>query len=428
MNLNKLLRKILRRKPPVENKNLPIVNKGKYPDLTDNIPWHVVKILHKLQKNGHQGYLVGGCIRDLLLRITPKDLDIATSATPEQMAKLFRNCRIIGRRFKLAHLLFKRSIIEVATFRQGQEHEDQHQDTNDLGMLVRDNAYGTIELDAWRRDFTINSLYYDATSNVLLDFTGGFTDLQHKLLRIIGDPEQRYVEDPVRMLRALRFSAKLGFTIEENTAKAIHQKKPLIRHVASSRLTDEVLKLLASGNGCKVYQMLEDFQVFEIIFPATAKAINDNQHYQQIIKNTLLSTDKRIKQQKPTAPAFLFAALLWPALQQKISELSNKKMMFAKKFDLACENILNEQKQITAISKRFIKTIKEIWHLQHTLTKLRKRTSMRLITHPRFRAGYDFLLIRAAAGDADKDNAAWWTKFQEVDDATKQLMVNELSE
>ena len=425
MPIKKLLKKIISKKKPT-NINLPIINKQNYQILTDDIPQNAINTLKKFHRAKYQAYLVGGSVRDLLLRISPKDIDIATDAIPEQIYKLFRNCRLIGKRFRLAHLLFNRSIIEVATFRSEKQQSGKHHKKNTHGMIVRDNIYGNIQEDAWRRDFSINSLYYDAVKNDLIDFTGGFADIQKILLRIIGDPDVRYREDPVRMIRAIRFSAKLEFSIERKTSEGIHTNKALISHVSTVRLFDEVIKLFHCGCAERVYVLLNTYGFFKILFPLTYKTIKNNSTHERILLYTFRSTDERIKHNTPVTPAFLFVAMLWPALQDKIKSYNAQKMSTAKKTDLATRNIITQQIETVSISKRFIRAIKEIFVLQYRLEKRRGKSPLSLLHHPRFRAAYDFLLIRAKSGEIEQGLADWWSKFQAVNEQTQLEMMNEL--
>ncbi len=425
MPIKKFIRKIINKKQAMQIK-LPIVNKQDYQILVDNIPQNAINTLEKFHRSKYQAYLVGGSVRDLLLRISPKDIDIATDATPEKIYKLFRNCRLIGKRFRLAHLLFNRSIIEVATFRSEGQYQGKHHKKNNHGMIVRDNIYGNIEEDAWRRDFSINSLYYDAVRNNLIDFTGGFADIQKKLLRIIGVPDIRYREDPVRMIRAIRFSAKLEFSIEKMTSQGIHHNKHLITHVSTVRLFDEVIKLFHCGCAEKIYVLLNTYGFFKILFPSTQQVINHHPIQERILLYTFRSTDKRIKANKPVTPAFLFVAILWPVLQSEVNKPDTEQISITKKIDSSIRSIIAKQIETISISKRFIRSIKEIFTLQNRLERRRGKSPLSLLHHPRFRAAYDFLLIRAESGEIEQNIADWWTKFQEADEPTQLEMLDEL--
>ncbi len=427
MPIKKLVNKLIRKKKQNTTIELPIISDHKYQILTDNISQNAINSLKKLHRANYQAYLVGGSVRDLLLRIAPKDIDIATNAKPEEMYKLFRNCRLIGRRFKLAHLLFNREIIEVATFRAGDKKKHKtHHKTNQVGMVIRDNVYGNIEDDAWRRDFTINALYYDAINNTLIDFCDGFEDIKRQTLRIIGDPKVRYREDPVRMLRAIRFAAKLDFGIEKKTSEAIHNNNKLIHHVSSVRLFDEVVKLFHSNNAEKTYSLLTKYGLFQLLFPSAYSCIQHNPGCEKLLLYTLQNTDNRIRTNKPVTPAFLFVALLWHPTLLRAKKLRSQGMTTTKSLDQASREIIAEQIEVVSISKRFIKSIREIWSLQNRLIRRRGKTPLLILTHPRFRAGYDFLILRAKAGEVDQSVVNWWTTFQATSKEKQQEMLDEL--
>lgn len=367
--------------------------------------------------------MVGGAIRDLLVRQTPKDFDIATNATPQQIKKLFRQARIIGRRFKLVHIPFHRDIIEVSTFRS---HEPIHTNlqTNERGMLIEDNVYGTLEQDVWRRDFTANSLYYQIETNTIIDFTQGFRDIQQKQIAIIGDPRTRYHEDPVRMLRAIRFSAKLNFDIVTNTAEPLSSLNHLLTHVSSSRLFDEMLKLYQSGNGARVQQLLEQYGLFQQLFPLNASL---PKHYpmQPLLQLALESTDNRIKARKPVNPAFLFAVILWFPMKVRAKMLLNSGVDPMPALEQAYSQVIAEQNKIILIPKRHSQVIREIWFLQTQFAKRHSSKIYHLYKHPRFRAAYDFFVLRSLAHEESIDLAKWWTTFQEVDEQGQTRMIAE---
>ncbi len=391
---------------------------------------NALTVLNRLNSAGFNAYLVGGSVRDLLLRKIPKDFDVATDATPNQIRKLFKNARIIGRRFKLVHILYHREIIEVATFR-GSEAKDKQaeQRTNAKGMLVRDNVYGNLEEDAWRRDFTINSLYYDVRDSAIIDYTGGFQDVMKKSIRMIGDPSLRYQEDPVRILRAIRFSAKLGFTIEENTATPIETSKHLLEHVAGSRLFDEFTKLYQCGAAESVQAQLVQYGIFETFFPKTHVLFNSEYPVEALLNFALKSTDARVKEGKPVIPSFLFAALLWfPFLDQK-EKIEAKATLENEEFDAlaamerAMALILREQCKIITVPKRHTQVVREIWLFQYRLQKRSSKRAQDLLENPRFRAAYDFLGLRALAGDESMELAEWWTVFQDATPKAQSKML-----
>lgn len=393
---------------------------------------HAVGIVERLQQAGYQAYLVGGCVRDLLLGITPKDFDVATSATPEQVRAEFRNARIIGRRFKLVHVHFGREIIEVATFRANHP-EDEAEDTrnssrHESGRILRDNVYGTLEEDAQRRDFTINALYYDPVAERILDYAGGVHDVRNKLIRLIGDPKQRYQEDAVRMLRAVRFAAKLDFGIERRTVEPIRELAASLRDIPAARLFEETLKLFLSGHGAHVYEMLVDLQLFDALFPGSAYALEHEPEYTHtLIRNALVNTDLRVAQGKPVTPAFLFAALLWPALPMRAAYLQGQGLPPIPAMQEAAHGLISEQCQRIAIPKRFTLPIKEIWDMQERLPRRSGKRADVLLENPRFRAGYDFLLLRESAGEQTNGLGQWWTEYQELPDRERRAMISELA-
>ncbi|MBJ9978057.1 polynucleotide adenylyltransferase PcnB [Pseudomonas sp. S75] len=408
-----------------------VINQNQHSLQRSQFSRHAVSIVERLQSAGYQAYLVGGCVRDLLLGITPKDFDVATSATPEQVRAEFRNARIIGRRFKLVHIHFGRDIIEVATFRahhseedQGDSHRSSH---NASGRILRDNVYGTLEDDAQRRDFTINALYYDPVNERILDYANGLHDIRNRLLRLIGDPTHRYQEDPVRMLRAVRFAAKLDFGIEKHTVQPIRQLSKLLREIPPARLFEEVLKLFLSGQGAIAFEMLVDLELFEPLFPASAQALDERPTYTHtLISQALSNTDLRVEQGKPVTPAFLFAALLWPALPARSLFLQSQGVPPIPALNEAAHDLIAEQCQRIAIPKRFTLPIREIWDMQERLPRRSGKRADMLLDNPRFRAGYDFLLLRESAGEATDDLGQWWTDYQEANDSERRDMIREL--
>ncbi|MBM7063127.1 polynucleotide adenylyltransferase PcnB [Pseudomonas sp. UL073] len=394
---------------------------------------HAVSVVERLQHAGYQAYLVGGCVRDLLLDLEPKDFDVATSATPEQVRAEFRNARVIGRRFKLVHVHFGREIIEVATFRanhpQGEEEENSSLSArHESGRILRDNVYGSLEDDAQRRDFTINALYFDVTAERILDYARGVHDIRNRLIRLIGDPEQRFLEDPVRMLRAVRFAAKLDFDIEKHTAAPIVRLAPMLRDIPSARLFDEVLKLFLAGYAERTFELLLEYGLFAPLFPASAAALKHNPDYtRRLIQQALANTDQRIHQGKPVTPAFLFAALLWPALPGRVAQLQDRGMPPIPAMQEAAHDLIAEQCQRIAVPKRFTIPIREIWDMQERLPRRSGKRADLLLENPRFRAGYDFLLLRESAGDETDGLGDWWTDYQEASDSERRGMIRDLS-
>lgn len=407
-----------------------LLNEGErrvIPESTHKIPRHALddnamRVVYRLLDNGYEGYLVGGCVRDLLAGTEPKDFDVVTSATPEQTEPLFNNARLIGRRFKIVHVRFGREIIEVATFRASHDSDANSGDQGKQaasGMLMRDNVYGSLEDDALRRDFTINALYYNVSDNAVYDFANGYPDLLAKQVRIIGDAESRYREDPVRMLRAARFAAKLGFEIEKETAEPIRRMGSLIAKVSSARMFDEVLKLLQTGYGEACLRQLLRFDLLRFLLPANDRMLgSDTYPVDALTNNALRNTDRRLSQGKSVNPAFLFAAMLWYPLVERMEKLKDRRdLPPLQRLHEAANQVLAEQVKATAIPRRHSTTIREIWELQHRL--LRQDHAERLIEHPRFRAGYDLLVLREESGEDLNGLSRWWTDYQNANPDTR---------
>lgn len=389
------------------------------------------KVLHRLNKAGFEAYLVGGGVRDILLDGQPKDFDVATSATPEEVHALFRNSRLIGRRFRIVHVLFGREVIEVTTFRgNATDNSDNstgdQRKTSEHGLLLRDNVYGSMEEDALRRDFTINALYYCIRDFTVIDFAGGVDDLENRQLRLIGDPETRYREDPVRMLRAIRFAAKLDFTIEPDTEEPIHELAPLLTHIPAARLFDEVLKLFAAGYGEATYDLLQHYGLLAPLFPDSVRAIEAGEP-DELIRQALRNTDARIRQGKSVTPYFLFAAMLWPALQAEWRRRQDQGEAVQPALHQAIAKVIGRQIQATSIPKRFSGPMKEIWEMQMRLPRRQGKRALSTMEHPRFRAAYDFLLVREAAGEIEPGLGQWWTDFQATDDRGRERMLSQLA-
>ncbi len=382
----------------------------------NNIDDHALKVLYRLHNAGYQACLVGGAVRDLLLGIKPKDFDVATDATPEEVNELFRNCRLIGRRFRLAHIHFGRQIIEVATYRAGHDLS-QSGVQDESGRIVRDNVFGELADDVWRRDFTANALYYDISNFSVIDFAGGYEDIKRKRLCLIGDVETRYREDPVRMLRALRFSAKLGFEIDEKSKAPIYSLGHLLADIPAARLYEEVLKLFHSGHAVRSFELLLEFDVLKYLFPEAAKSIDQDEAVKQMLVIAMKNTDDRISKDMRVTPAFLFAALLWHPVNSRVHELMDKGMPYSVAIQKVATRVLSQQSASVSIPKRFTSTMRDIWGLQ---TRFHYRTGKRaraVLEHEKFRAGYDFLCIRVQAGEQDEDenlkrDCVWWTDIQ----------------
>jgi poly(A) polymerase len=391
-------------------------------DISNN----ALKVLQRLADHRYSAYLVGGSVRDLLLRKAPKDFDIATNAKPNQVKHLFRNCRLIGRRFRLAHILFGREIIEVATFRAAEDKPHAVRDKHHAGMITRDNVYGTIEEDVWRRDFTINALYYDYTTKAIIDFAGGMHDLEQRTIRLIGDPEQRFREDPVRMLRAIRFAGLLDFTIDSDVADMIPKLADLITHVPAARLFDELLKLYHCGKAGRIHQLLQQYGLFDKLLPYTLTGKQAGAA-DELIQLTLRNTDERIQSGKPVTPAFLFAAMLWQPMQDEAKQLRKNGLPALEAVEQAMSTVIQRQHQIITIPKRISLIIREIWLLQYRLPRRYGKRPLQVLAHPRFRAGYDFLLLRAKTGEAETELAQWWTDFQTASQDEQEKMIAKVS-
>lgn len=389
------------------------------------------KVLNRLNKAGFEAYLVGGGVRDILLGEQPKDFDIATDATPEEVHELFRNSRLIGRRFRIVHVLFGREVIEVTTFRGNANNDDVDDDddrkTSEHGLLLRDNVYGNQEEDALRRDFTVNALYYCIRDFTVIDYAGGVDDLNRRQLRLIGDPETRYREDPVRMLRAVRFAAKLGFTIEPVTEAPIRELAPLLSHIPPARLFEEVLKLFSAGYGEATWYLLQQYGLLAPLFPDTVRAISDGQPDDLIVR-ALQNTDDRLRQGKSVTPYFMYAALLWPALQAEWQRRQDNGEPVQPALHQSIAKVIGRQVQATSIPKRFSGPMKEIWELQMRLPRRQGKRAYAIMEHPRFRAAYDFLLVREAAGEIEPGLGQWWTDFQAADEREREQMLSQLGQ
>jgi poly(A) polymerase len=446
---------------------------------------NALRVLYRLRDGGFMAFLVGGCVRDLLIGIEPKDFDVATDALPEQVKRLFRNCRLVGRRFRLAHVFFGRDIIEVATFRaasapsQGDEPlpesdpEDGEapeldetdaqfgteplaapprpgaavgaagatdarggEDADDLdrhfdasGRILRDNVYGTIDEDVWRRDFTANALYYNIADFSLWDYVDGTRDIAARVLRLIGDPETRYREDPVRMLRAARFEAKLGFQLDPGTARPIATLREQLAAVPPARLFDETLKLFLTGHGARSFQVLRRRGLLAALLPTVDAYFTT--HPGSLVERLLLqgleNTDGRVLADKPVTPTFLFALLLYGPIAAFIEAAPPARWHEAATILEACDRAMREAQARVAIPRRFSLGVREMFALQPRLEHPRGRRALRVLEHPRFRAAYDLLLLRAAHGLAAAEMAQWWTRVQEVSPEERARMADALS-
>ncbi|EDY87618.1 poly(A) polymerase [gamma proteobacterium HTCC5015] len=394
-----------------------------------DVPRSVLNIVARLNEAGHEAYLVGGCVRDLLIGLRPKDFDVATSATPDEVKALFRNCRLVGRRFRLAHILLGRDFIEVATFRAGQESAGKKQAVahSDSGRILSDNVYGSLEQDAFRRDFSVNALYFDVRDESIVDYVGAMADIEARQLRLIGDPDTRYREDPVRMLRAVRFAAKLGFSIEPHTEAPIRELSDHLEDIPPARLFDEVIKLLQSGHGVASLDGLWQHDLLRYLLPMTYGSLltERGDHWRRMLEQALNNTDARLAQGKSTNPAFLYAVLLWPPLREWLIEtggaMPEDGAPPVMQIQEAANEIFDRQIHYTAIPKRFSQMIRDMWSLQHKLENYGGGRAFGLLANKRFRAAYDFLLLREEMGENTKERANFWTQIQELDDEQDQM-------
>ena len=388
---------------------------------------NALKVLYRLNKSGFKAYLVGGGVRDLLLGIEPKDFDVVTSATPEEIKKLFRNCRVVGRRFRLAHIVFGRDVIEVATFRGHHgENNEKVSKANAEGRLLRDNVYGEIDEDAERRDFTVNALYYDISDYSIRSYGGGMSDLKAGTLRLIGDPETRYREDPVRMLRAVRFATKLNMTIEPITAAPIKQLAPLLKDIPAARMYEEILKLFFAGKALANFELMQEYKLFEPLFPQVAALLKDDPKGapMKMLQAIMKSTDQRVNEDKPVTPSFFYAAILWYPLRQRAEDIALESgLTLYDAFFAAMGDVMEQQCQTISIPRRFSTPAKDIWQLQLRFDRSQGTRAFKLMEHPKFRAAYDLLLLRGEveAGNLAK-SAAWWQQFVEADE-TERLAI-----
>jgi poly(A) polymerase len=384
--------------------------------------------LYGLKKAGFDACLVGGGVRDLLLGREPKDFDVATNASPEEVRKVFRNCRLIGRRFRLAHVRFGREIIEVATYRAGMESVDDEEEADlhiENGRILRDNVYGTLEQDAWRRDFTVNALYYNIRDFSVIDYVGGYDDLQAGLLRLIGDPQQRYHEDPVRMLRAVRFAAKLGLRMHADTESPIHELAHLLETISPARLFEEVLKLFHGGYALQTFEMLRHYGLFAALFPDTERSLakEENGYPHILLSLALANTDQRVREEKSVNPAFLFAALLWEPMREFREQYIANGMSEMEATHVATDRVLRQQRGSTTLPKRHSLMIRDIYTMQLRFHRRQGKRCLQLLELQRFRAAYDFLLLRAEAGEEVSELAEWWTKIQTLPEEQRESML-----
>ncbi|TNF89567.1 MAG: polynucleotide adenylyltransferase PcnB [Gammaproteobacteria bacterium] len=391
--------------------HLTVIPRNKHSISRKSISDPALKVLYRLSKSGHRACLVGGGVRDLLLGIHPKDFDVATDATPDQVRALFKNSRIIGRRFRLVHIRFGRDIIEVATFRG---HDEDTAETDHHGRILRDNTFGEIEEDAIRRDFTANALYYDIHDHALLDYVGGLQDIEARQLRLIGDPARRYPEDPVRMLRAVRFAAKLDFDIEESAAAAIYEFGHLLAVIPPARMFDEVIKLFHSGSAVRVFELLREYRLLKYLVPALDEWLQGEppESMLDFIDQALVNTDTRVNTGQPVSPGFIFAVLLWPVVHQQATQMQSDRQKMIPALMQVGETVMKRQVRHVSIPRRFSQMARDIWSSQPRFHRTQGKQPQRLLAHPVFRAAYDFMCIQTMVGLMPHRLCHWWTEFQ----------------
>lgn len=382
-----------------------------------------ISIIKDLQKNNFQAYLVGGCVRDLMCGLEPKDFDIATDATPEQVRKIFKASRIIGRRFKLVHVFNRSELIEVATFRAGDDSSNNNNLIKDTsGKIIRDNIWGDLEQDTYRRDFTVNALYYCPISQKIVGHKDGMKHIHEKSIVSIGDPVKRFSEDPVRSLRAIRFSNKLDFKIDKDIKEAIYEKGHLLSDISNARLFDEFCKIFLSGMAEKNFNKLSSYGLSKYLISTDSER---SEFTRNLIVESLRNTDKRLINGQSITPGFLIAALLWPGL---IERSLSKGEINLRKFFRSMDYVLRNQQKITAVPRKFQSYIKDIWVLQLKLHSRIGKQPYKTLKHPRFRAAYDLLLLRERATNKKQDVGKWWTDFQKNDENIKKTLINNLKE
>ncbi|HEX7646725.1 MAG TPA: polynucleotide adenylyltransferase PcnB [Noviherbaspirillum sp.] len=417
--IKKFIRRILGKKDSQAH-NQPVVlgpkEHGIDPQLISS---HATRVTQTLQEAGFKAFIVGGAVRDLLLGVKPKDFDVATNATPEQVKRLFRRAFIIGRRFQIVHVMFGQELIEVTTFR-GASSEAAPKDEH--GRVLRDNTFGEQHEDAARRDFTINAMYYDPATQTVLDYHNGIADIRKRTLRIIGLPEARFREDPVRLLRVVRFAAKLQFTIDPATRAPIQVMAPLINNVPAARVFDEMLKLLLSGHALACLQQLRKEGLHHGLLPLL-DVVLEQPLGEKFVTLALANTDQRVQQGKPVSPGFLFASLLWHQVLEKWNAYQAAGEYPIPALHLAADDVLNTQTEKLALQRKIASDMRDIWAMQPRFDRRVGKSPYKLLEHLRLRAGYDFLLLRCASGEIDREIGDWWTEFINGDGATRQELL-----
>ena len=414
---------------------LRVISRDQHSISRKDISPSALKVLYRLNDAGFEAYLVGGCIRDLLLGLIPKDFDVVTNATPDEVRSVFKNCRLIGRRFRLAHVVFGREVIEVATFRGhhsgGEEEENIPAGVrSDHGQILRDNVYGTIEEDAERRDFSINALYYSVRDFAIYDFANGVEAISQRKIELIGDPETRYREDPVRILRAIRFATKLNMDLSPTTAALIPELAVLLKNIPAARLFDESLKLLMAGKAFDNFIMMRDLGILKQLLPQVHKVLKQDSEGKvfSLITNALQDTDERVAQDKPVTPAFIYAALLWYPVEQRMQTLLVESgLNDIDALNIAMTEVLDDLVRTIGIPKRFTMVVRDFWSLQGRLSKRAGRRAFKLLELPKFRGAFDFMQLRAKAeGGQMAELALWWQQFVNADDAEREELVLDL--
>jgi len=421
--IRKFISRVLGRKTSSSTEEPAVIGVNRHGIRREHISSGSRRTVETLQEKGYKAYVVGGAVRDLLAGITPKDYDVATNATPEQVRQCFRRSRIIGRRFQIVHVLMGSETIEVTTFRgHHTEHSGSKAQTDDQGRVLRDNVFGSEKDDAARRDFTVNALYFDPNSETITDYHHGVADLKQKTLRVIGDPKTRYREDPVRMLRAVRLAAKLDLTIDPEAARPIREMAELIENIPPSRLFDEMLKLLTSGHAVKCVKQLRADGLHRGLLPML-DVILEQPLGERFVMLALENTDTRIRDGKATSPGFLFATLLWHEVLSKWEALKASGERGIPALFLAMDAVLDVQAEKLAITRRIAGDIKDIWALQPRFEQRSGKRPYGVLEQPRFKAGYDFLLLRAESGEVENELAQWWTNFMNRDGEARAAML-----
>jgi poly(A) polymerase len=418
--IKKFIRRLLGVKKKADSHNKPVILTAKEHGIDPQlVSANAVRVTQTLQEAGFRAFVVGGAVRDLLLGVKPKDFDVATNATPEQVKKLFRRAFIIGRRFQIVHVMFGSDIIEVTTFR-GSSADNAPKDEH--GRVLRDNTFGEQHEDAARRDFTINAMYYDPAAQTVFDYHQGVADIRARTLRMIGMPEARYREDPVRLLRVVRFAAKLGFTIDPATQSLIQVMAPLINNVPAARVFDEMLKLLMSGQALACLQQLRKEGLHHGLLPLL-DVVLEQPMGEKFVTLALANTDQRIKQGKPVSPGFLFAALLWHQVLEKWNAYQAAGEFPIPALHLAADDVLDVQTEKLALQRKIASDMREIWAMQPRFERRVGKSPYKLLEHVRFRAGYDFLLLRCASGEIDAEIGEWWSAFMDADGAGREELL-----